>query len=99
MVPVMKCPKCGFDIKSRSTGKGSQNHHLWGHAGQIAEELGYDRREMLYVIAEMTPGWPMVEFGNICIPQSESGISSAVAHEAIETAHRIAAENNVVLRE
>lgn len=85
--------------KPRSTGYKSQNHHLWGHAAQIGEHLGYDRREMVYLIAEMTNGWPMVECMGKMIPRSESMISSAVAAEAIEVAHRIAAENGINLIE
>lgn len=92
-----------FDInlprKPRSTGENSQNHHLWGHAEQIGEHLGYDRREMLYLIAEMTPGWPMAEFRGHLIPRSEALIDSETSAKAIETAHRIAAENGIRLRE
>lgn len=92
-----------FDInlprKPRSTGENSQNHHLWGHAEQIGEHLGYDRREMLYLIAEMTPGWPMAEFRGHLIPRSEALIDSDTAAKAIETAHRIAAENGIRLME
>ena len=85
--------------KPRSVGWKSQNHHLWGHAAQIGEHLGYDRREVVYIIAEMTNGWPMAEYKGKMVPKSESGISSAVAVEAIEVAHRIAAENGIVLIE
>jgi hypothetical protein len=85
--------------KPRSTGWKSQNHHLFGHAAQIGEELGYDRREMVYIIAGMTNGWPMAEYKGVMMPRSESVISSEVASEAIEVAHRIAAENNIRLRE
>jgi hypothetical protein len=85
--------------RPRSTGWKSQNHHLWGHAAQIGQELGYDRREMLYLIAEMTSGWPMAEYKGKMVPVSEAKISSEVASEAIETAHRIAAENGIRLVE
>jgi hypothetical protein len=85
--------------KPRSTGYKSQNHHLWGHAAQIGQDLGYDRREMVYLIAEMTNGWPMAEYKGKMVPRSEATISSEVAAQAIETAHRIAAENRIILRE
>ena len=92
-----------FDInlpkRPRSTGENSQNHHLWGHSEQIGEHLGYDRREMLYLIAEMTPGWPMAEYNGKMIPRSESLIDSETSARAIETAHRIAIENGIRLRE
>jgi len=85
--------------RPRSTGKGSQNHHIWAHAAQIGSELGYDRREMLYVIASMTPEWPMRDIGGVMVPVSEAGISSFVASKAIDMAHWIAAENNITLKE
>jgi len=90
-----------FDLphRPRSTGFKSQNHHLFGHAAQIGKELGYDRREMVYLIAEMTPEWPMVEFKGKMVPRSESTISVEVAAAAIETAHRVAAENGIRLIE
>lgn len=85
--------------RKRSTGWKSQNHHLWGHAAQIGSELGYDRREMVYIIAGMTNGWPTAEYKGVMIPKSESTISVEVATEAIEVAHRIAAENGIRLIE
>lgn len=85
--------------KPRSTGWKSQNHHLWGHAAQIGTELGYDRREMLYLIASMTNEWPMMRYKDKQVPVSEAQISSDVSSAAIETAHRIAADNNITLRE
>ncbi len=85
--------------RPRSTGDLSQNHHLWGHAEQIGEHLGYDRREMLYLIAEMTPGWPMAEYKGKMIPRSESLIDSETSARAIETAHRIASENGIRIRD
>ena len=85
--------------RKRSTGWKSQNHHLFGHAAQIGKELGYDRREMVYLIAEMTSDWPMREYKGRMVPASESTISVEVASAAIEVAHRIAAENGIRLVE
>ena len=85
--------------KGRSTGPGSQSHHLWGHAAQIGEHLGYDRREMLYLIAEMTPQWPMAVYHDHGIPASEATIDSATASAAIDVCHRIAAEEGIMLIE
>lgn len=43
----MDCPKCGFHIEGRTTGKYSQNHGIHGFASQIAK----------YMNAEAKPGY------------------------------------------
>jgi len=85
--------------KGRSTGPKSQSHHLWGHAAQLGEHLGYDRREMLYLIAEMTPSWPIIAHNGHCAPASESKIDKLTASQAIDICHRIAAEEGIELIE
>jgi len=85
--------------QARTTGRGSQSHHLWGHADQIGNQLGYAKSEMMQIIADMTPSWPRVEYEGKTVSVSESGIDSFTASEAIEVAHRIAAEENITLIE
>ena len=83
----------------RSTGWKSQSHHLWGHATQLGEHLGYDKSEMMYLIADMTPSWPRITWRGHTRSASESAINSYTAAEAIETMHRVAAQEGVNLRE
>ena len=83
----------------RSTGWKSQSHHLWGHASQLGEHFGYDKSTMLYLVADMVPSWPRVTWRGSTRSTSESQIDMYTAAEAIETMHRIAAEEGVNLRE
>jgi len=85
--------------QARTTGYKSQSHHLWGHAEQLGTHLGYTKSEMMQIIADMTPSWPMVEYNGKLISASESAINSFTASEAIEVAHRIGAEENIHLIE
>jgi|GEM_PF-5616132 len=85
--------------QGRTTGWGSQSHHLWGHAEQIGNHLGYAKSEMMQIIADMTPSWPRREYEGKSVSVSESGIDSFTASEAIDVAHRIAAEENITLIE
>lgn len=85
--------------RGRSTGWKSQSHHLWGHAEQIGNHLGYAKSEMMMIIADMTPTWPRVDYKGRTISASESVIDVYTASQAIDVAHRIAAEENISLIE
>ena len=85
-----------FDIakwyKKKSTGPESQNNHSFGHARQIAEEIGDDPREILREACFRTPEYPKSTnaLGSI-VPKSWSEANSKEAAAVIETLHRIAA--------
>ncbi len=89
--------------RPRSTGWKSQNHHLRGHARQMCGYTGFTMSEMMQAIKEDTPDWPM-EFKEFRGKRrqfyaSEADISMEVASEAIEICHRIAADNDWILKE
>ena len=85
-----------FDIskyyKKKSTGPESQNNHSFGHARQIADEIGDDPREILREACIRTPEYPKSTnaLGSI-VPKSWSEANSKEAVAVIETLHRIAA--------
>ncbi len=111
-VLLEKCEaKCGGYVsvrldsphRPRTTGWKSQNHHLRGHARQLCGYTGYTMSEMMQAIKEDTPDWP-VEFKEFRGKRrqfyaSEADISMEVASEAIEICHRIAADNDWILKE
>ena len=89
--------------RPRSTGWKSQNHHIRGHARQLCDYTGFTMREMMDVIKEECPNWP-VEYREFrgkrrAVYASEADISVEVASEAIEICHRIAADNGWTLKE
>jgi len=89
--------------RPRTTGWKSQNHHLRGHARQLCGYTGFTMSEMLQIVKEDTPSWP-VEFKEFrgkrrMIHASEADISIETASEAIEICHRIAFDNEWILRE
>ena len=85
-----------FDIakwyKKKTTGKNSQNSHLWGHAQTIAEKIGDDPREVVREACLRTPEYPSVmnAFGR-AIPKSWRDATTKEAGPVIETLHRMAA--------
>lgn len=94
-----------FDLphRPRTTGWKSQNHHLRGHVRQLCDYTGYSMSEMMQFVKEDTPSWP-AEFKQFLgkrrmIYASEADISVEVASEAIEICHRIAADNEWILKE
>ena len=94
-----------FDLphRPRTTGWKSQNHHLRGHARQLCDYTGYTMSEMMQVVKEDTPSWPVswkeIRQKKRQIYASEAEISIEVASAAIEICHRIAAENQWILKE
>jgi hypothetical protein len=93
---TVKLPK-----RHRSTGPGSASHHYHGHANQIAGYLGYTPDQMKYIIKceAGSMGYPSTFYKGLTIPQSEADASPEEESMLIETCHRIAAENGVMLRE
>jgi hypothetical protein len=102
------CPKCGFRYAldgakklPRSTGKGSQNNHAWGHSTQIAKEIGEDGRDVLYeACIRSAPDYPtrMSAWGKV-IPKRWSLATVEEASVVIERLHILAAELSVILWE
>jgi len=89
--------------RPRTTGWKSQNHHLRGHVRQLCGYTGFTMSEMMQIVKEDTPSWP-VEFKEFrgkrrMIHASEADISIETASEAIEICHRIAFDNELILRE
>lgn len=89
--------------RARSTGKESQNAHIWGHIQQIANYTGYDvqdvedyiklkaiKRGYSYKINKLT--------GEIR-PASMTTINTVEAGYLIEELHQLASELEIVLEE
>lgn len=88
--------------RPRTTGEGSQNHHLNGHIGQIALETGNCQSAVKIVVKELAVeqfGYPAVKVGNKTVPQSESECSTEECGMLIEACHLLAADLGIILRE
>ena len=94
--------RIGLPHKPRSTGPQSQNAHCWGHARQIAQEIGEGVEETMYWILARAEkrGYPVArdKFGNPK-PKRWSEASSAEAVYAIDQAHEDAAFLGMTLKE
>ena len=86
--------------RPKSTGKFSQNNHAWGHATQIAKEVGDSPEGVLREACLQTPSYPsrMGRLGKP-IPQRWSMASVEEAREVIETLHRQGAFLGMTLKE
>lgn len=96
------CPTCLRPIRSqRSTGPGSQSHHINGHIACIAQETGQDFDSIkLWCKREAIPrGYPFDSFRGVMIPWSETRIDKVQAGYLIDTIHQLADELNIVLQE
>lgn len=88
--------------RPRSTGLGSQNHHLNGHIMQICSETGNSYDAVKYCIkmhAVEELGYPYEELAGHIIPQGESSASVEECALLIEAAHELAAELGIILNE
>jgi hypothetical protein len=97
-----KCPHCGFEYslaRPRTVGPRSQNHHLRGHARQIADYTGHSMSEIMQIIKEETSSWPTHSLHGHTVWASEADITADVAAEAIERTHVIAVDLGVALEE
>lgn len=88
--------------KPRTTGKGSQNHHLNGHIMQICNVTGNDYETIKYCI-KMTAaeqfGYPTQTVAGHVIPKRETDCDTSECAMLIEASHYLAAQLGIVLRE
>ena len=90
--------------KRRSTGEGSQNHHLNGHIMSIMKACGmttkkeYDQvKTEIKRIAHYTFGYPGDKSGHFFLSEAEA--NSEQCAWLIESAHLLAADLGIVLTE
>ena len=88
--------------KPRTTGEGSQNHHLNGHIMQICNETGNDYDTIKYcvkMLAVEQMGYPYKIVAGHILPQPESQSSTDECAKLIEAAHVFAAQLSIILQE
>ena len=88
--------------KPRTTGKGSQNHHLNGHIMQICNETDNSYDVIKYcvkMIAVEQMGYPHKTIAGHIVPQPESESSTDECALLIEAAHILAAQLSIILQE
>lgn len=88
--------------KPRTTGEGSQNHHLNGHIMQICNETQNSYKavkEEIKRIAVENMGFPYEIVNGHIHPQGESESSTAECALLIEAAHVLAADLGIILQE
>lgn len=88
--------------KPRTTGEGSQNHHLNGHIIQICNETGNSYDVIKYcvkMIAVEQMGYPYKLIAGHIVPQPESESSTDECALLIEAAHVLAAQLEIILQE
>lgn len=86
----------------RTTGKGSQNHHLNGHIMQICECTGNDYETIKYcvkMIAVEQMGYPYTTVAGHIYPKRERDCNTEECAKLIEASHMLAAQMGIVLRE
>lgn len=88
--------------KPRTTGKGSQSHHLNGHIAQICNVTGNDHETIKYcvkMIAVEQMGYPFETVAGHIIPKRESDCDTEECAKLIEASHMLAAQIGIILRE
>ena len=88
--------------RPRTTGEGSQNHHLNGHIMQICNETGssYNAvKDEIKRIAVENMGYPYELVNGHIHPQGESECSTDECAKLIEAAHVLAADLCIILQE
>lgn len=88
--------------KPRTTGKGSQNHHLNGHIMQICNFTGNDYETIKYcikMIAVEQMNYPYTTIASHIVPKRESNCNSEECAKLIEASHVLAAQIGIILRE
>jgi len=86
----------------RTTGEGSQNHHLNGHIMQICNETGNDYNTVklaVKMIAVQYLNYPFNTVGGVIVPKRERDCNTQECGLLIEAAHMCAAEEGIILRE
>jgi hypothetical protein len=86
---------------TRSTGWKSQNHHINGHVAQIARATGndFDTVKTYCKTEALASGYPFDTIKDYVVPWSETRLDVLQASILIDTIHRIAAEENIILIE
>ena len=88
--------------RPRTTGEGSQNHHLNGHIMQICNETqnSYNAvKDEIKRIATEEMGYPYEEINGHIHPIGESESSTDECALLIEAAHVLAADLGIILQE
>ena len=88
--------------RPRTTGEGSQNHHLNGHIMQICNETqnSYTAvKDEIKRIATEEMGYPYEEINGHIHPIGESESSTDECAKLIEAAHVLAADLGIILQE
>lgn len=97
--------KVTFDTpkKPRTTGKDSQNSHIWGHASQIAQETGNDLTDVMDCAKEraIKRGYPyhVNNLNGKIKPYGVEELDTVQAGYLIEELHQIAGEMEIYLKE
>ena len=88
--------------RPRTTGDGSQNHHLNGHIMQICNVTGNDYdtvKNAVKMLAVEQMGYPYTDFHGVITPKGESESSTDECAKLIEAAHILAADLGIILKE
>ena len=88
--------------KPRTTGEGSQNHHLNGHIMQICNGTGNSYDVIKYCVKKIAVeqmGYPYKTIAGHIVPQPESESSTDECALLIEAAHVLAADLGIILQE
>ena len=88
--------------KPRTTGKGSQNHHLNGHIMQICNFTGNDYETIKYcikMIAVEQMNYPYKTIAGHIVPKRECDCNTEECAKLIEASHILAAQIGLILKE
>ena len=88
--------------RPRTTGDGSQNHHLNGHIMQICAETGNDYeavKNAVKMLAVEQMGYPYTDFHGVITAKAESESSTDECAKLVEAVHILAADLGIVLKE
>lgn len=88
--------------RPRSTGAGSQNHHLNGHIVQLCNITKHSYDEIKYCVkmkAVEALDYPYTIINGYLLPKSEHECSTEECAKLIEAAHLLAADWQIVLKE
>lgn len=92
----------GIPRKPRSTGAGSQNHHLNGHIMQICSATGNDYEAVKYavkMIAVEQLEYPFETVAGRIFPKRESESDTEECSKLIEASHFLAGTLGIILNE
>lgn len=92
----------GTPRRPRTTGEGSQNHHLNGHIMQVCQATGNDYdtvKDAVKQIAAEQYGYPFKTVAGRVCPQKERDCSVEDCAKLIEAVHYLAADMGIYLEE